>query len=112
EPFYQANVKSLISQKGIEYTRHCESCHNPAALFSGALTKGSKVPRPFDDEGVSCVSCHSIQSVSGHGVGGYVMDEPSLLVRADGTRVPDATDQDVLADIASHKRAMMRPLLK
>ena len=39
EPFYQKNVKDLQSQKGIEFTRHCESCHNPAALFSGALTK-------------------------------------------------------------------------
>src|SRR5499427_10084805 len=49
EPFYQKNVKDLTSQKGIEYTRHCESCHNPAALFTGALTKNSHVKRPFDD---------------------------------------------------------------
>src|ERR1700716_4582613 len=70
EPFYQKNVKDLQSQKGIEYTRHCESCHNPAALFAGALTKNSKVKRPFDDDGVSCISCHSIQSVNGHGIGG------------------------------------------
>src|SRR3982750_930213 len=38
EPFYQKNVRDLISQRGIEFTRHCEACHNPAALFSGALT--------------------------------------------------------------------------
>ena len=38
EPFYQKNVKDLIKQKNIAFTRHCESCHNPAALFSGALT--------------------------------------------------------------------------
>ncbi len=43
EPFYQKNVKDLQTQKGIEYTRHCESCHNPAALFTGALTKNSHV---------------------------------------------------------------------
>ena len=43
EPFYQKNVKDLQNQRGIEFTRHCESCHNPAALFSGALTKNSKV---------------------------------------------------------------------
>ena len=53
EPFYQKNVKDLQTQKGIEFTRHCESCHNPAALFTGALTKNSKVRRPFDDDGVS-----------------------------------------------------------
>jgi Tfp pilus assembly protein PilF len=113
EPFYQKNVKDLQSQKGIEFTRHCESCHNPAALFSGALTKDSKVKRPFDDDGVSCIACHSIQSATGRGIGGYVMGEPALLVKADGTRLlSDVSDQQILDDIPSHRRAMMRPLLK
>ena len=113
EPFYQKNVKDLQNQRGIEFTRHCESCHNPAALFTGALTKNTKVKRPFDDDGVSCISCHSIQSVTGRGIGGYVMAEPALLVKEDGTRLLDGiTDQQILDDIPSHRRAMMRPLLK
>lgn len=112
EPFYQKNVKDLISQRGIEFTRHCESCHNPAALFAGALTKNSKVKRPFDDDGVSCIACHSIQSATGQGIGGYVMGEPALLVKEDGTRLLDVKDQQILDDVPSHRRAMMRPLLK
>jgi tetratricopeptide (TPR) repeat protein len=113
EPFYQKNVKDLQTQKGIEFTRHCESCHNPAALFTGALTKNSKVKRPFDDDGVSCIACHSIQSANGHGIGGYVMGEPALLVKEDGTRLlAGVSDQQILDDIPSHRRAMMRPLLK
>ena len=49
EPFYQKNVTDLIRQKNIAFTRHCESCHNPAALFSGALTdKPQFKNRPFD----------------------------------------------------------------
>jgi len=105
EPFYQKNVKDLQSQKGIEFTRHCESCHNPAALFAGALTKNSKVKRPFDDDGVSCISCHSIQSVNGRGIGGYVMGEPALLVKEDGTRMLEGvTDQQILNDVPSHRR--------
>src|SRR5204863_477916 len=113
EPFYQKNVKDLQSQRGIEFTRHCEACHNPAALFTGALTKHAKVKRPFDDDGVSCIACHSIQSVDGHGIGGYVMGEPALLVKEDGTRLlAGVSDQQILDDIPSHRRAMMRPLLK
>ena len=112
EPFYQKNVKDLQSQKGIEFTRHCESCHNPAALFSGALTKNSKVKRPFDEDGVSCIACHSIQSATSRGIGGYVMGEPALLVKEDGTRLLEVKDQQILDDIPSHRRAMMRPLLK
>jgi tetratricopeptide (TPR) repeat protein len=113
EPFYQKNVKDLQNQRGIEFTRHCESCHNPAALFSGALTKNSKVKRPWDDDGVSCISCHTIQSVDGRGIGGYVMAEPALLVKEDGTRMlAGVSDQQILDDIPSHRRAMMRPVLK
>jgi len=113
EPFYQKNVKDLQSQRGIEFTRHCESCHNPAALFSGSLTKNSKVKRPFDEDGVSCISCHSIQGATGQGIGGYVMGDPALLLKEDGTRLlTGVTDQQILDDIPSHRRAMMRPLLK
>jgi lipoprotein NlpI len=113
EPFYQKNVKDIQNQKGLEFTRHCESCHNPAALFTGSLTKNSKVKRPFDDDGVSCIACHSIQAANSRGIGGYVMGEPALLVKEDGTRLlAGVTDQQILNDIPSHRRAMMRPLLK
>jgi len=113
EPFYQKNVKDIQNQKGLEFTRHCESCHNPAALFTGALTRNSHVKRPFDDDGVSCIACHSIQAANSRGIGGYVMGEPALLVKEDGTRLlAGVTDQQILNDIPSHRRAMMRPLLK
>lgn len=113
EPFYQKNVKDLIAQRGIAYTRHCESCHNPAALFTGALTPNPIFKdRPFDEDGVSCIACHSIQAVNGKGIGGYVMGEPALLVREDGTKLLNVTDQEILNDVPSHRRAMMRPLLK
>src|ERR1043166_4041348 len=41
EPFYRESVDILLRTRGIEFTRHCESCHTPVALFSGALTKNS-----------------------------------------------------------------------
>jgi tetratricopeptide (TPR) repeat protein len=113
EPFYQKNVGDLISQRNIAFTRHCESCHNPAALFSGALTDQPRFrERPFDQDGVSCIACHSIESVSGEGIGGYVMGEPALLRRTDGTVVREATDQQILDNVEDHRRAMMRDVLK
>lgn len=113
EPFYQKNVKDIIKQKDIAYTRHCESCHNPAALFTGALTdKPQFKNRPFDDEGVSCIACHSIQSVNLRGVGGYTMGQPALLQKPDGTKIIDVTNQEILNNVADHKRAMMRDVLK
>ncbi|MBX7223319.1 MAG: tetratricopeptide repeat protein [Blastocatellia bacterium] len=112
EPFYQANVKHLIKDRSLAVTRHCESCHNPVALFSGALSDKAKFARPFDEEGVTCAVCHSIQSTTTEGIGSYVIAPPALLERADGTRVAQVSDEELRADIESHRRAMMRPLLK
>src|SRR5437870_4553246 len=82
EPFYRESADILLRSRGIEFTRHCESCHTPIALFSGALTNRSsdnpqsethnpqseirnpqsEIRNPqlrapftkFDDEGVTC----------------------------------------------------------
>lgn len=113
EPFYQKNVNDLIAQRDIAFTRHCESCHNPPALFSGALTKNPQFKnRPFDEDGVSCIVCHSIESVNGKGIGGYVMGEPALLQKTDGTKIAEATDQQILDNVEDHKRAMTRDIIK
>lgn len=112
EPFYQANVNHLIRDRGIVVTRHCESCHNPVALFSGALSKNAKFARPFDEEGVTCSVCHSIQSVTAQGIGSYTIAPPALLVLKDGTRIKDASDRQILDDLDSHRRALMRPLMR
>jgi hypothetical protein len=51
-PFYRASVNILINTKGIEFARHCDSCHNPIAVMAGGLTEDSKVDRylPFHSE--------------------------------------------------------------
>jgi tetratricopeptide (TPR) repeat protein len=110
EPFYLRNVELLNTTKGIESSRHCEGCHNPVALFSGALTPGSKMERPFDEEGVTCSVCHSIQKIQNtSGTGSYIMGTPAALVKPDGTPVPGPVpENDILADLELHKRAVMR----
>jgi tetratricopeptide (TPR) repeat protein len=113
EPFYKESVDILQRTRGIEFTRHCEACHAPVALLSGALTTGSKEPRTFDDEGVSCMVCHSITEARNDGTGSYTIRQPALLEREDGTPIyGDQPDAAILADVPAHRRAMMRPLLK
>lgn len=125
EPFYKKNVDLFISQYGIEYTRHCESCHNPVALVSGALSAGSTLARPYDDEGVTCTVCHSIERVASlEGIGSYEIRPPALLVDGQGRPRRDifdergrpilngATDQKILDDVQGHRRAMMKDLYK
>ena len=113
EPFYKESVDILLHAQGTEFTRHCESCHAPTSLLSGALTKGSTVPRAMDDEGVTCSVCHSITEARLDGTGSYTIRRPSLVAREDGTPIyGDVSDDQILADIPGHRRAVMRPLLR
>ncbi len=111
-PWYVKNVQELATSKGVPYTRHCEGCHNPTALFTGALTEGSKVPRPNDEDGVTCMVCHSIREVpTTRGIGSYVMGRPAVMVDAEGNPVPGLpSDQEIMAHVDWHKKAVMRPL--
>ncbi|MGH9802371.1 MAG: multiheme c-type cytochrome, partial [Blastocatellia bacterium] len=119
EPFYRESADILLKTRGIEFTRHCESCHTPVALFSGALVStatGRERVAPFtslDDEGVTCTVCHSITEARLDGTGSYTIRRPALLAREDGSPVyGDFTDEQILADVPAHKRAVMSPLLK
>ncbi|WP_238525675.1 MULTISPECIES: tetratricopeptide repeat protein [Acidobacterium] len=112
DPFYRTSVNILIRTKGIEYARHCDSCHNPIAVLSGALTEDSQVDRSFDGDGVTCMVCHSIQSVnSTKGNGSYVMGIPAVMTDAKGNRIPgEVPYQEILDHTDRHVRAVMQGL--
>jgi len=112
-PFYRASVNILLNTKGIEFTRHCDSCHNPVAVLAGGLTQNSVVDRKFDQDGLTCMTCHSIQKVqSTLGNGGYVMGVPSVLVDENGNRIPGVPpDAEIMAHLDRHSKAVMQPLL-
>src|SRR5882724_6396821 len=99
EPFYKESVGLLRTQQGVEFTRHCESCHAPLALLTGSLTKGHKSREDFIDEGVTCVVCHSITEARVDGTGSYTIRRPALLMKADGTPVyENISDKQILND--------------
>jgi Tfp pilus assembly protein PilF len=109
-PFYRASVNILIRSKGIEFTRHCDSCHNPIAVVTGALTQESHVDRGFDKDGLTCATCHSVQKLqSTSGNGGYVMGVPAVMVDEKGNRMPgEVPYADILAHPDRHSKAVMQ----
>jgi tetratricopeptide (TPR) repeat protein len=109
-PFYRASANLLIRGKGIAFARHCDSCHNPIAVLSGAMNPGSSLDRSFDRDGVTCTVCHSIQSVSSKlGNGSYVMGVPAVMVDAQGRRIPGMVpDAEILAHLDRHSKAVMQ----
>src|SRR6202789_1472769 len=110
-PWYLKNVNLLIDEKGVQYSRHCEGCHNPVALLSGDLSQGMPKQRPFEDEGVTCSTCHSIESTDATGTGSYVMGIPAVRVDESGAPITrPVSDAEVLAHLDRHSKAVMRPL--
>jgi Tfp pilus assembly protein PilF len=109
-PFYRTSVNILLRTKGIEFTRHCDSCHNPIGVLSGALTQDSQVDRSFDEDGLTCTTCHSIQQLqSTNGNGGFVMGVPSAMVDEDGRPIPGVvSDDDIKLHPDRHSRAVMK----
>jgi len=112
-PWYLKNVNALIAEKGVQYSRHCEGCHNPVALLSGDLSQGMPKKRPFEQEGVSCSVCHSIQSTDATGTGSWVMGTPAVLVDEAGAPITrPVSDAEILAHLDRHSAAVMKPLYK
>ena len=110
-PWYLKNVNALIDEKGVQYSRHCEGCHNPVALLSGDLSQGMPKKRPFEQEGLTCSTCHSIVSTDATGTGSYVMGVPAVLVDEAGAPITrPVSDAEILAHLDRHSKAVMRPL--
>lgn len=110
DPFYRTSVNILRDTKGIQFTRHCDSCHNPIGVVSGALTKDAKVDRSFDKDGLTCMTCHSIQGVQPTlGNGSYVMGVPAVMVDENGKRIPgEVPDSEIRAHPERHSQAVMK----
>lgn len=68
DPTYVTNVSLLAKKKGISATRYCEGCHAPVALLTGELSPGGEhggiVGSTANIEGVSCMGCHGITSLT------------------------------------------------
>ena len=113
-PFYRTSVNILSRTKGIEYARHCDSCHNPIGIFAGALDSHATVDRSFDRDGLTCTTCHSIQWIdSKRGNGSYVLGVPSVLVDEHGSRIPgQVPDAEILAHLDRHSKAVMQDIYR
>ena len=112
-PWYIRNVNLLNAEKGINYSRHCEGCHDPIAVSAGAITEGAPRKRPYDQDGVTCMVCHAIQSVDTRGTGSFVLAEPAVMVDEKGNPIHGpVSDAEILAHLDRHSAAVMKPFYK
>ena len=108
-PWYLKNVGLLNKEKGIEFSRHCEGCHDPIAVVAGALTQGAPSKRPYDQDGVTCMVCHSIQRIDTRGTGSFTLAAPAVLLDEKGSPINrPVTDAEILAHLDRHSAAVMK----
>jgi uncharacterized membrane protein len=73
DPAFRVVQHAMAVEKGPASTRYCGGCHDPISLLSGSKNlDDAKLTNPIGmDEGVSCVSCHSISKVDVKGNAQY-----------------------------------------
>lgn len=78
DPFFRAVQSAMAEEKGAAATRYCAGCHDPISLFAGTkdLHSDELTNKTGLAEGVSCISCHSINTVDERGNADYVMEPP------------------------------------
>ena len=113
-PFYRASVNILLRTKGIDFARHCDSCHNPVGVLVGALDPNATGDRSYDRDGLTCMTCHSIQAVRPIlGNGSFTMAVPAVMVDEQGNRIPGkVSDAEIFAHPERHSKAVMQDIYK
>jgi Flp pilus assembly protein TadD len=79
-PFYRKSVELMADQVGRERTKWCSGCHDPVVLFTGQMGAATQAKFSYDSweaqQGLTCMSCHSIAEIKDvRGNGSYVIEE-------------------------------------
>jgi cytochrome c554/c'-like protein len=81
---FQAIQLTMAKQNGPNSTRYCGGCHDPISLFSGTkniYTDESKLTALHGyQEGISCLSCHSIRETDLRGNANFRVQKPARYI--------------------------------
>jgi tetratricopeptide (TPR) repeat protein len=79
--FYRKSIEYMQDHVGTKPTKWCAGCHDHAVFFNGRFDRPIKeqVDTPEAQNGLGCLSCHSIVHVDGTmGNGGFTVEYPPL----------------------------------
>ncbi|MCM2369693.1 tetratricopeptide repeat protein [Aporhodopirellula aestuarii] len=121
-PAYRASVRetrqvSLERMGSVQASRWCAGCHDPVPFFSGEFDDPNydDVDNPTAHAGLTCVVCHSIQSVNSNvGNADYTIAEPEHypFAYSDNPLLQELNSLMVKAKPTFHKHEMLKPFHK
>jgi len=115
--WYRKSIEYMQATAGIQSSKWCGGCHDPALLQSGLMDQpiAEIVHRPEAQAGITCTACHMISSVgSTMGNGDYEIHVPALhdLATSDNPLLVGIHDFLVRVDPEPHRRTFLKPFFR
>jgi len=115
--WYRKSIEYMQDVAGVNASKWCAGCHDPALLFSGMFDTPIKqiVNRPESQAGLGCMMCHSMVAVkSTMGQGDYVLEYPKLheLAASENPVVRTVHDFMVRLNPEPHRRTFLKPFMR
>ncbi len=118
-PFYRRSVELVADRVGREKTKWCAGCHDPVVLFTGQMGKATVATFSYDQfeaqQGLTCMSCHSITEVKDdRGNGGYVIEEAKQYPFAFSTNrvLKEVNKLLIRMEPSLHRQTFMKPFMR
>ncbi len=115
--WYRKSIEYMQDVRGIQPSKWCAGCHDPALLFSGEFDRPVREIEmtPEGQAGLGCMMCHSITNVrSTMGQGNYLVEVPALhdLATSNNPVVQRLHDFLVELDPEPHRRTFLKPFMR
>jgi hypothetical protein len=116
--FYRKAIEYMQDTQGtVQPSKWCAGCHDHAVLFNGSWDRPIKeqIDTPEAQNGLGCMSCHSIVHVgSSMGNGDFTMEYPPLhdLANSSNKVIKSVVNYVTYLDPAPHKRTFLKPFMR
>ncbi|HYO81132.1 MAG TPA: tetratricopeptide repeat protein [Bryobacteraceae bacterium] len=115
--FYRKSIEYMQDVSGTKGSKWCAGCHDHAVFFNGRFDRPIKeqIDTPEAQNGLGCLSCHSIVHVEGSmGNGGFTIEYPPLHELASSrNRYIRAFDNFLTyLDPEPHRKTFLKPFMR
>ena len=112
--WYRKSIIYMQEVNGIEPSKWCGGCHDPAILLNGVMDKPIRenLHTPAAQAGLACTACHSIERVKDTmGNSGYVIKYPPLhdIAASDNPIIRNLHNYLIRLDPEPHKKSFLKP---
>ncbi len=112
--WYRKSIIYMQEVNGIQPSKWCGGCHDPAILLNGIMDKPIRenLHTPAAQAGLACTACHSIERVKDTmGNSGYVIKYPPLhdLASSDNRLIRSLHNYLIRLDPEPHRKSFLKP---